>query len=237
MTKLKRIGRAVLTESLFSYAGYSIFNYNDGCVLTLSFLSDWSFRIYRGHFHFHKPSESTARPTGNAVTQSLHAQISQQLPGSPHAITSKRKSISPCSGFLNLPYRCFRELGLVCQSRVESHVRTRGYMLQQWTRRYSQLRLTQRNYISTQCPCVPCVHFSGLVVFSAAISSSHILPMQYRKILCSLVCHPDFGCRSYFVTLIRRPCQPRSGSARKWSNFPSSQFPVIWRKSFAITCT
>ena len=88
MTKLKRIGRAVLTESSFSYAGCSIFNYHDGCVLTLSFLSDWSFRIYRGHFHFHKPSESTARPTGNAVTQSLHVQISQQLPGSSHAITS-----------------------------------------------------------------------------------------------------------------------------------------------------
>ena len=58
--RMQRIGREVLRGSSFSYAGYSI--YLDGCLLTRSLLSDRSFRIYRGYFHFHKLSESTARP-------------------------------------------------------------------------------------------------------------------------------------------------------------------------------
>jgi hypothetical protein len=61
MRKMQRIGREVLTESSFSYASYSIIRMA-GCLLTRSLLSDRSFRIYGGHFHLHKLSESTARP-------------------------------------------------------------------------------------------------------------------------------------------------------------------------------
>ena len=103
-----------------------LFNYQDGCSLTRSLLSDRSFRIYGRHFHFHKLSESTARP-----------QCHHPIPPYPNIPTAswilkyyhkQRKSISQCPRSLQTPrYRRVRELGLVCQPRLESDVRPPGY--------------------------------------------------------------------------------------------------------------
>jgi Family of unknown function (DUF6535) len=62
-----------------------IFNYQDGCLLTGSLLSDRSFCIHGGHLHFHtfiSISYQSLQQDPYAITQSLLTQISQQLPGS-----------------------------------------------------------------------------------------------------------------------------------------------------------
>jgi hypothetical protein len=100
----------LLRESSFSYAGHSIIRM--AALLTRSLLS--SFPIYGGH-----------RPQwANAITQSLLTQISQQLPRSSNATTNNAGPSINAQKSLQPPrYRRVRELGLVCQPRVESYVR------------------------------------------------------------------------------------------------------------------
>ena len=66
-----------------------LFNYQDDSLLTLSLLSDQSFRSYRGHFFISIRYQSLQQDP-NAITQSFLTKISisQQLPRSSNATTS-----------------------------------------------------------------------------------------------------------------------------------------------------
>jgi hypothetical protein len=195
-----------------------LLNHQDGSLLTRSLPSDRSFRIYGGHFHFHKLSESTARP-----------QCHHPIPPYPNISTTswilkcyhkQRKSINQSPRTLQPP-RCrrVRELGLVCQPRVESHVCTHGYHVALVA---SPVSSTYSTELSTPCPRtharVLCMRREQVPHLDACRSTarppSHLcppllfrtrcicIPRQYhrrihhrchRSTLCSLVHHPDFS--------------------------------------------
>jgi len=141
MRKMQRIGRGVLRESSFSYAGYTV-------IRMAAYLPNLCFQT--GLFAstvatFISISYQSLQRDPNAITQSLLTQLSQQLPGSSNATTtSPSPSINaqdpfapPATAvFVNSVWFVSLVLSLTCALMAT--------MLQQWTRRYRQL--TQRNY-------------------------------------------------------------------------------------------
>ena len=216
MRKMRRTGREVLRESSYSYAGYQIIT-GRGWMLTcpLPLLSDRSFRIYCGHFHFHKLSESTARPE-------CHHPI-PPYPNIPKPFwileryhkqrNSIKRSLQPSR------FRRVRKLGLVSQPRVESHVRPHGYHVATMDspvsstystelptpcpRTHSRVFCTRRRQVShldacrsTTCPpsyIRPPLLFRTRRICIPRQHHRRIYHCCHRGILCSLVHHPDIG--------------------------------------------
>ncbi len=141
MKKMQRIGREVLRESSFSYAGY--LTVRMGACLPAPCFQTGLFASTVATFI--SISYQTLQQDPNAVTQSLLTQISQQLPGSPNGTTSNanpsvnaRNPFSPpaTAVFVNSAWFVSLVLSLTCALMAT--------LLQKWTRRYRQL--TQRNY-------------------------------------------------------------------------------------------
>ena len=195
-----------------------LFNRQDGCLLTCSLLSDRPFRIHGGHVYLHKLSDSTARP-----------QCRHPIPPHPNIPTAswipkwyhkQCESIGQCPKSVQPPrYSRVRELCLVCQPRVESHMRPHGYHAAKmdppvsstystelptpYPRAHSRVFFTRRGQIphlearrSTACPpsyLRPHLLFRTRCICIPRQHHPRIYHGCHRGILCYLLYPPDFG--------------------------------------------